>query len=46
MVIDPHGKIVNDAGASEGIIEAEIDADEVRNWRRDFPALPDMHWRD
>jgi omega-amidase len=44
MVVDPHGKILVDAGAAEGIISAEVDPLEVRNWRRDFPALADMHW--
>jgi len=44
MVVDPHGKVLVDAGAAETIISAEIDPAEVRNWRRDFPALDDMHW--
>jgi predicted amidohydrolase len=46
MIIDPHGKILADAGGGEAVISAEIDPAEVRNWRRDFPALADMHWRD
>ena len=46
LIIDPHGRIVADAGAKEGIVSAEIDPQVVRNWRRDFPALADMHWRD
>ena len=46
MIIDPHGNILADAGLNEGMISAEIDADVVRNWRRDFPALNDIHWRD
>jgi predicted amidohydrolase len=46
MIIDPHGNILADAGLNEGMISAEIDADVVRHWRRDFPALNDIHWRD
>jgi omega-amidase len=46
MVIDPHGTILVDAGAPEKIISAEINPAAVRSWRRDFPALKDIHWRD
>ena len=46
MIIDPHGNILVDAGSSEGVVSAEIDAEVVRDWRRDFPALKDIHWRD
>lgn len=45
MVIDPHGKILVDAGSSEGIVSAEIDPAVVRTWRQEFPALLDMHWK-
>lgn len=45
MIIDPHGKILVDAGQEEGVISAEIDAAVVRNWRSEFPALKDMHWQ-
>jgi predicted amidohydrolase len=44
MIIDPHGNIMVEAGAFEGIISADIDPEVVRNWRRDFPALTDIHW--
>jgi omega-amidase len=46
MIIDPHGNILADAGLHEGVISAQIDPQIVRNWRRDFPALKDIHWRD
>jgi len=46
MIIDPHGNILADAGPSEEIISAAIEPDAVRSWRRDFPALKDIHWRD
>lgn len=42
LVVNPHGEIVADAGASEGIVSAEIDAQVLRQWRRDFPALKDI----
>jgi omega-amidase len=46
MIIDPHGTALVDAGPAEKIISAEINATAVRSWRRDFPALKDIHWRD
>jgi predicted amidohydrolase len=46
MIIDPHGNILSDAGQFEKVISADIDADIVRNWRNDFPALKDIHWGD
>lgn len=44
LVADPQGRIVVDAGGREGIVSAEVDPEIVRAWRRDFPALQDMHW--
>jgi omega-amidase len=44
MIIDPHGKVLADAGAEERIVSAEIDPAVVRSWRKDFPALLDIHW--
>jgi predicted amidohydrolase len=46
MIIDPHGNVLADAGEREGVIRADIDINVVESWRRDFPALRDMHWRD
>jgi omega-amidase len=46
MIIDPHGKILADAGAAAGVVSAEIDPTVVRSWRKDFPALQDIHWRE
>jgi omega-amidase len=42
MVVNPHGEIVADAGTTEGIVAAELDAQVLRQWRRDFPALKDI----
>jgi len=46
MVIDPHGNTLIDAGQAEGMVSAEIETSVVRSWRRDFPALKDIHWRE
>jgi omega-amidase len=42
LIIDPHGKILADAGNTEKIFTADVDPQIVQNWRRDFPALADM----
>ena len=44
VVVDPQGMIIADAGESEQVLTATIDADVVSAWRRDFPALQDAHW--
>jgi predicted amidohydrolase len=44
MVVDPHGKIILDLGSEEGIGSIDIDVALVDGWRKDFPALQDMHW--
>jgi omega-amidase len=42
LIVDPHGTILADAGHTEGLVTAEVDAQIVNTWRRDFPALADM----
>jgi predicted amidohydrolase len=42
-VIDPHGKVIAEAGGEERVIEAEVQIGEVEAWRKDFPALSDIH---
>ena len=42
VVVSPHGYVVADAGEREQVVTAPIDPDEIRAWRRDFPALRDM----
>jgi predicted amidohydrolase len=42
MVVDPHGKVIADAGDGEGVVTADVDANVVESWRREFPALADM----
>lgn len=46
VVVDPHGIIIADAGEQERVLSATLDAETVHAWRRDFPALPDAHWRE
>lgn len=45
MIFDYHGRLLSDAGSDEGIISAEIEKKEVIQWRKDFPALEDIHWK-
>ena len=45
MIVDPHGKIIADAGHGEGLVSADVDPQVVESWRRDFPALLDMKAR-
>ena len=42
FVVSPHGHLVTDAGEVEGVVTAAIDPEEIRQWRRDFPALTDI----
>lgn len=44
LVVNPHGNILADAGDGERMVQAEIDRAVLTDWRRDFPALRDMHW--
>lgn len=45
IVANPHGIIVADAGEQEHVLTARLDLETVQQWRRDFPALRDAHWR-
>ncbi len=40
-IVSPKGEVVATAGDAECVISGEIAADQVRNWRRVFPALRD-----
>ncbi len=42
LVIDPHGKILLDAGGTEKLAEIEIDPKELTQYRKSFPALQDI----
>lgn len=45
-LVDPQGVIIADAGEGQKVFRGELDPETVANWRRDFPALRDMGWRD
>jgi omega-amidase len=45
MIFDYHGRTLADAGSAQGIISAEIDKSAMLQWRKDFPALEDIHWK-
>ena len=45
MIFDPQGRTMADAGSTEGIISAEVDRKAVLDWRTQFPALKDQHWK-
>jgi predicted amidohydrolase len=41
VIVDPRGSILGDAGSAEGVIGAEVDAEALTQYRREFPALDD-----
>lgn len=43
MVIDPRGEILADAGEMEAVLSVDVSIDGVTDWRREFPALQDIH---
>lgn len=43
QIIGPKGDVLADAGTDEGVIQAEIDLPSLLTYRRDFPALADIH---
>lgn len=42
VIYDPHGRLLIEAGAEEGWITAELEAQLVSDWRRDFPTFQDL----
>lgn len=42
VVVSPHGHVIADAGEGERVLTAAIDPEEIRRWRREFPALSDI----
>jgi predicted amidohydrolase len=42
-IIDPHGKVIAEAGREETVISADVEIGVVEAWRKDFPALSDIH---
>jgi omega-amidase len=43
MVVDPRGAVRVDMGSAEGLRSAELDLPSLLAYRRDFPALADLH---
>ena len=46
LAVNPHGEILADAGAGEGVMHAELDHSVVQAWRSEFPALRDARLGD
>jgi predicted amidohydrolase len=42
QILDPRGTVLADAGNQESVIQAEIDLEAQRVYRREFPALNDL----
>lgn len=42
VAVSPHGHSIADAGERERVVTAAVDPEEIRAWRREFPALEDM----
>ena len=43
VLYDPMGRVVVDGGDGEKLVRGSIDPEAARKWRRDFPALADIH---
>jgi predicted amidohydrolase len=43
MVVDPRGTVLLDIGSAEGVASAELDLPSLLEYRREFPALADIH---
>jgi predicted amidohydrolase len=42
LIVDPRGQVVAEAGGGECALAAELDVAQLRQYRREFPALKDM----
>lgn len=42
LIVDHHGNVLADAGNKEGVISAEIDLDDLDQYRKRFPVLADI----
>jgi predicted amidohydrolase len=42
MVVDPRGRVAAEADDGEMVLQAELDLADLRQYRRDFPALDDI----
>jgi predicted amidohydrolase len=44
LIVDCHGVVQADAGSDEGFVQAVMDAEKQRDWRREFPVLKDRRF--
>lgn len=42
LVVDPHGRVVAEAGGNEEVLAVDVSAEEVRTYRESFPVLRDL----
>ena len=45
VLIDPHGEILGNAGSSEGVLQATLDIETLRQYRQGLPFLNDLKLR-
>ena len=43
LIFGPRGELLADGGTDEGMVGARLDMDTLRQYRREFPALDDIH---
>lgn len=43
LIFGPRGEVLADGGTEEGMLSARLDRDALRTYRREFPALDDIH---
>ncbi len=41
-VLDPRGRLIAEAGGGAGVFEADLDLEDLRAYRREFPVLADV----
>ena len=46
LIVDPQGELLADAGASEGLIQADLDLDQLAKYRTGLPFLKDLRGTD
>lgn len=44
MIVSPKGEVIADAGEKAGMIKTPLDLDDLREYRKTFPALRDMRF--
>ena len=41
VIFDPKGEVIDQLGSNAGILKGQIEVDEAKNWRKQFPAQQD-----